>query len=122
MGAVIKTAYDAEAITPNIQNGSTYTFVLADKFNYVIMDTAATTTVTIPTNAAVPFPIGTVIVVLRKNATSCTISADTGVVLTGNGGSVSAGSCTIQTQFVSAALQKIGTNEWHVTGDISTVT
>ena len=120
-GSIIKTAYDAEGNTVSAEKVDDHTFVLADAASVVRINKGTAATATIPTNASVAFPIGTYIIVLRAGAGTLAVAGDTGVTLTGNGGSVSAGSCLIQTQYASATVIKIGTDEWHVQGDIDTV-
>lgn len=105
----------------NAQTGTTYTLVAADQSAAVSMSNAAANTLTIPANATVAFPTGTKIEVWRLGAGVTTIAGATGVTLQGNGGSVSAGSCDIQTQYGGATLTKIATNTWMVGGDIDAV-
>lgn len=71
----------------------------------------------IPTNASVPFAIGTTIPFLRLTSGSVTVDALPGVTLNG----VSSGSCTIRTQYQGALLKKVGTDAWVISGDVSTV-
>lgn len=105
----------------NAQTGTTYTLVLADQSKVISMSNAGANTLTIPANASVAFPVGTKIEVWRLGAGITTIAGATGVTLQGNGGSVSAGSCDIQTQYGGATLTKILTDTWMVGGDIDTV-
>jgi len=117
----IKPLYDAEGNTVNAQTGTTYTLALADLASIVTMNNAAANTLTIPSNAAVAFPIGTMLTVTQLGAGITTIAGDTGVTLTGNGGSVSAGSTAIQTQYNGVVLIKIATDQWLISGDIAVV-
>lgn len=96
-----------------------YTLVLDDAV--VRMTSGSANTLTVPTNAAVAFPTGSVIMVWSEGAGTTTIAGDTGVTLQGNGGSVSAGSCDIQTQYGAATLVKVATDTWNVAGDIDAV-
>ena len=53
---------------PNAQSGTTYTLALADAYKTVSFDNASAQTITIPTNAVIPFPIGTRIELQRRGA------------------------------------------------------
>lgn len=66
---------------PNSQTGASYTFAPADARRLNVFDRATAQTVTIPTNANVAFPIGTVLRCVRKGAGLVTIAPDTGVTL-----------------------------------------
>lgn len=105
----------------NAQTGTTYTLALADQDAVVTMSNASANTLTIPANATTAIPIGTKVEVWQLGAGVTTIEGATGVTLQGNGGSVSAGSCDIQTRYGGATLTKIDTNTWMVGGDIDTV-
>jgi len=69
-------------------------------------------TITIPTNASVPFAIGTAILVIASGAT--TISPAAGVTLT-QAGSGATGARTLATSG-QASLVKVGTNTWYISG------
>lgn len=105
----------------NAQTGTTYTAVAADQSAVITMNNASANTLTIPANATTAFPIGTKMEVWALGAGTTTIAGATGVTLQGNGGSVSAGSCDIQTRYGGASLTKIATNTWMVGGDIDAV-
>lgn len=106
-----------KAGTINAQTGTAYTLVLSDQGEPVTMDNGSANTLTIPTNAAVPFETGTVINVVQKGAGTTTIAGDTGVTVNG----VSAGSGDIQNQYQGVSLLKVATNTWIASGDIGTV-
>lgn len=117
--SAVQALYEQTGHTLNAQTGTTYTLALADRI--VTMNNASANTLTIPTNAAVAFPIGQKLEIWSLGAGTTTIAGDTGVTLSGNGGTASAGSCTIQTRYNGATLTKIATDSWLITGDISTV-
>ena len=59
--------------TLNDQTGTTYTPVLTDQYQVLVTrSNASASTMTIPTNASVAFPVGTVITVLNKGAGATT--------------------------------------------------
>ena len=97
------------------------TLALTDGSDVVLMSNSGANTVTIPTNATVAFATGTMITIVNTGTGTTTIAGDTGVTLQGNGASVSAGSCDIQTQYGAAALIKVATDTWIVSGDIDQV-
>lgn len=93
-----------EEIPQNTQTGTAYTLVLADRGKVVEMDNAAANTVTVPPNASVAFPIGTIIGVYRAGAGQTTIAAGTGVTVR-NAGAISA-------QYGEVSLRKRALDEW----------
>jgi len=103
--------------TLNDQTGTTYTPVLADQYQVLVTrSNASASTLTIPTNASVAFPVGTVITVLNKGAGVVTISGAGGVTVL-SAGAVAA-SPTLA-QYKSAALIQTSANNWYVVGSIA---
>jgi len=101
----------------NEQTGLTYTLSLSDRSKIVTVDNASANTVTIPTNAAIEFPVGTEIRVLQVGAGTTTIQGDTGVTLNG----VSSGSGAMTGQWDEVRLYKKASDEWYAVGGIGTV-
>lgn len=103
-----------------IINGKTtsYTAVLADADKLVTMTVATANVFSIPTNANVPFPIGTKINVAQFGAGTITISA----VTPGTTSVVSAGATVAapytRVQYSAATCIKTGTDSWFILGDI----
>ena len=87
-----------------------YTLVLADANKVVSMNKSGTGTVTIPTNASVAFPIGSVVNVYNQSADDVTIEGDAGVTLR-NGGDLA--------QYAEVSLRKRATDEWVLAGVVS---
>jgi len=118
-GDLVEASYIPARLTPqiNTQTGTTYTLVLADAGKIVEMNNAGANTLTIPTNASVAFPTGTIINITQYGAGATTIEGDTGVTLNG----VSAGSGAMDAQYAGVALYKRGTDEWIAQGGIGTV-
>ena len=82
------------------------------------MNKATAISFNIPTNASVPFAIGTVLTVLNIGAGTCTIKA----VTSGTTTVLSAGAVAAQptlAQYKSAACIKTGTDAWYVVGAIA---
>jgi hypothetical protein len=101
----------------NAQTGTSYTLVLADQGRIATMSNGSANVLTIPANAAVAFPVGTIINVLQIGAGVTTIEGDTGVAVNG----VSAGEGEINNRYQGVALTKIATDTWIASGDISEV-
>lgn len=91
-----------------------YTPVLADRNGYKRLDNASAIAVTIPTDASVPFPVGTVLTYEQAGTGAITVSGDTGVTVNARGSlTTSAG------QFAVLALTKVAADEWTLTGDVT---
>jgi uncharacterized protein (DUF2126 family) len=96
----------------NAQTGTTYTLALTDQGDLVTMNNASANTLTIPTNASVAFPTGTIVNVAQIGAGATTVEGDTGVTLNG----VSAGGAALNEQYSQVSLVKIGTDAWLIAG------
>lgn len=97
---------------PTTQTAS-YTLVAGNAFNSVEMNSASATTVTIPPNSSVAFPIGTIIHVVRLGAGTVTLVAGSGVTIR------TPSVLTIgPAQYGSVELKKRATNEWIVSGHL----
>jgi len=107
------------AFTVGTANTADYTAVSADQYQVLeIMNKATAIAFKIPTNAAVAFPIGTVITVLNIGVGICTISAVTsGTTTVLSAGAVAA--APTLAQYKSAACIKTGTDTWYVVGGIA---
>lgn len=93
---------------------TSYTLVLSDAGETIEMNSASATTLTVPPNSSVAFPLGTLIEVYRMGAGTVTLVAGSGVTLTVPVGSP----LTLRVQGSTAGLRKRATNEWVVSGDI----
>jgi hypothetical protein len=95
-----------------------YTPVLADQYQVLVpMNKATAVNFTIPTNASVAYPVGTVITVLNKGAGTCTIKA----VTSGTTTVLSSGAVAAQPtlgQYKTAACIKTATDTWYIVGAI----
>lgn len=105
------------AFTLNDQTGTSYTPVLTDQYQVLITrSNASASTLTIPTNASVAFPVGTVITVLNKGAGAVTISGAGGVTVLSAGATAAS---PVLNQYKSAALMQVAANTWYVVGAIA---
>jgi hypothetical protein len=97
--------------TRNVQSGTTYTLVLADRGKLVEFQNNGGTIVTIPSDSTTAFEIGDIIEILNGS---------TGLVaLVGAGGvtvDAEAGVTTIAAQWQRATLIKRAANSWVITG------
>ena len=107
----------AEIVTKNINTYSTTlnNLVLADANRIVKVDNSSANDLRIPTNASHAFPIGTEIIVIQYGTGQTTIAPTSGVTMHSNGGKNK-----ILAQYGVATLYKIDTNEWVLSGDITT--
>lgn len=92
---------------------SSYTLALVDAYTVVEINSASATTVTIPTNASVAFPVGTLIELYQYGTGQVTITGASGVTLRSPGGRLKTAE-----QYATATLRKRATNEWAVDGNI----
>jgi len=94
------------------QTGTTYTLVLTDAGKMVELNNASAITLTIPTNASVPFPIGTQIAIIQQGAGQVTVSSSATIRSKG-------GNLKLSDQYSGATLTKRGTDEWYLVGDLT---
>ena len=100
--------------TPIVQKTESYTLsALAERDNLIEMNNAYATTLTIPLNSAVAFPVGTSIDILQTGVGQVTIAGDAGVTVDATPG------LKLRTRWSSCTLFKRATNTWVVYGDLS---
>ena len=117
LAGAIDTSFAGVSI--NAQTGTTYTAVLADGLNKVVtMDNSSANTLSIPTDASVAFPVGTVLNVYCKGAGTTTITAVTPGTTTVTSAGAVPGSPTVATK-KAASCVKIAANSWIVVGGIA---
>ena len=104
-------------LTINAQTGTTYTLALTDagRDKLLTLENAAAITLTVPTNAAIPFPVGSVVDCAQLGAGLVTTIGDTGVTINGTtpGSKASAG------QWSAWRLVKLATDTWLASGDLA---
>jgi hypothetical protein len=124
-GATIKHVFVSEALNAfeaglnetiplNNQTGTTYTLVAGDAGDLVTLTNAAAITLTVPTNATVPFATGTQITITQSGAGKVTVAGAVGVTVNAADGYLS-----LRTQWSAGTLIKTGTNSWILIGDTS---
>jgi hypothetical protein len=97
---------------PNTQNGN-YTLVLADAGGLIRKQSGAGNTITIPANASVAFPDGTIITIDNDSGNAVSIAITTDVLeLAGTG---TTGTRTLSDNG-SCSIQKIASTKWRIAG------
>ena len=100
--------------TPIIQKTASYTLsALTERDDLIEMDSVSATTLTIPLNSAVAFPVGTSIDILQTNTGQVTIAGDAGVTVNATPG------LKLRTRWSSCTLFKRAINTWVVYGDLT---
>lgn len=94
--------------------GST-SLTLTDVGKIVELTASSATTVTVPTQAAVAFPVGVTIGVRQYGSGQVTVAGSSGVTIRSRGGALK-----LAGQYAEAMLTKRATNEWVLTGDVTT--
>lgn len=106
----------ARLVPANNQTGTTYTPVLADQGQIIRGNNAAAQTYTIPLNSAVAYPIGCSLAFRQVGAGAITLSPSGAVVLNNPTGYLA----KTARQHATIMIHKVATDEWDVTGDLST--
>lgn len=113
---LIKTLIKAERGLVLTSKITDYTFVLADANNSFLHPAAdtSTRTWTIPANASVAYPVGTVLTFINENAAGAITLAITSDTLR-LGGTTSTGSRTLAANGMATAI-KISSTVWYISG------
>jgi len=112
--ATTAQVHDTVTTVPeNAQAGTSYTLALSDAGRLVTLNNAAAITLTIPTNTAVAFPVGTRIDLVQYGAGQVTVGGAS-VTIRSSGSKLK-----LAGQYSGATLWKRGTNEWVLIGDIT---
>lgn len=110
----IQTKAGVPSQTTFVYKTASYTLdslTLAD--NIIEIDSTSATTVTIPLDSSVNYPVGTSIDILQTNTGQVTIAATGGVTLNGTPG------FKLRTRWSSATILKRAANSWIVYGDLT---
>lgn len=114
------TLNDADKVTPEqasasiVNKTASFTLSLADAGTWIYSSVTTAITITVPTNTAVPIPIGTEIEFCQFNTGSVTFAAASGVVLVSLDNKKK-----IAGRYGCAALKKTATNTWILAGALS---
>jgi hypothetical protein len=99
--------------TPIISKTDNYTLAaLSERDSLIEVNSTDPITITVPTNSAVAYPIGTTLDILGINTGLITIAGDTGVTVNATPG------LKLRTQWSSCTLLKRAENSWVVYGDL----
>lgn len=96
------------------QSGTSYTAVLGDANTYIQFTNGSPITFTIPLNSSVAFPVGTVIEIEQNGAGALTVAPVSGSVTINSRGA----DLVLAGQYAVAALKKVATDTWTLTGDL----
>jgi len=108
-----QTKVGVPSISSFISKTSSYTLdTLTLRDNIIEMDSTSATTVTIPTDATLNYPIGASIDVFQINTGEVTIAGEVGVTVNATPG------LKLRTRWSSCTLLKRGSNSWIVYGDL----
>jgi hypothetical protein len=110
------TAFESglnETIPLNTQTGTSYTLVAGDAGDLVTLTNSSPITLTVPTNASVPFATGSQITIIQSGSGNVTVAGAVGVTV-----SSADGDLKLRTQWSAATLIKTNTNNWVLIGDI----
>lgn len=111
--AWVSQAFTATAAYPqNIQSGN-YTLALTDAGKHIYSANTGAQTITIPTNASVAFPIGTLITIANMGTTKISLSIS-GVSIIPNGTTTALSSAQVPSGS-TVQLMKTSTNTWNAT-------
>lgn len=105
-------SYSRKYQTISETTGTTYTYVLADAGRHREFANASATTVTVPPNSSVAFPVGTQIDGHQGGAGQVTIAQGAGVTIR------TSETLKIRQQYCGFTLKKIATDEWVLFGDL----
>jgi len=100
-------------LTENGQVGETYTLVLTDANKVVTCTNANPVALTVPPNADVPFPLGTVIIIEQWGAGVVTVTEGAAVTVNSLNNNLA-----LQGQYATASLRKDAENIWILSGAI----
>ena len=95
----------------NDQTGTSYTLALSDKNKVVTLTNSSPIALTVPTDSAAPFEIGTTINLMQASSGQVTIAGASGVLVRSTPG------LKLRAQWSNASLYKWKTNEWILSGD-----
>jgi len=97
----------------NTQTGTSYTLALTDLRKLITLNNAAAVTLTLPTFASVGFTGGASVDIVQLGVGVVGVTGAAGVTVRSTPG------LFLRTQYSTASCIKIATNEWLVTGDLS---
>lgn len=103
------------AIATTSTSSTAYTMVLTDAGKEIETTAATAVTLTVPPNSSVAFPVGSFVEVTQMGAGQVTFTPGSGVTIRSRGSAFK-----IAAIYGVAYLRKRDTDEWVVTGDLTT--
>ena len=97
----------------NAQTSTTYTLTLTDSSKIITLNNASPISLTIPTNGTVAFATGATLTLAQIGAGQVTVGGTSGVTVNGTPG------LKLRTQYSSATLVQLSTDNWLLVGDLS---
>jgi hypothetical protein len=97
---------------PPVSKTTNYGLVLADRGKAILMN-GTSLTLTIPANAAIQFPVGTVIIIVNLNSTALSIAISVDTLTLAN--STTTGTRTLAQNGLATCV-KIGSTSWLISG------
>ena len=109
----VHSAVNALTVVRQSWRTTAYSLTLADSGEVVEVSSADNLVVTVPSNAAVQFPVGTVILISQYGTGQVTVAPAAGVTIR------TATSLTTRVRYSEMSLRKRATDEWVASGDLS---
>jgi len=100
-----------DKFTIDEQTGTAYTLTGANAGQFMKMNNAAATTLTVPPNSSVAFDIGVTVTVIQYGAGQVTLTQGAGVTIYSHGGALA-----LSGQYAQAVLTKCATDTWVAAG------
>ena len=110
--SLVATGQVTDYTAINTQTGN-YTLAATDAGKFITVNSAGSSTVTIPLNSSVGFSLGTKIVIARIGAGALAIAGAVGVTVNATPG------LNLRAQYSAATCIQIALNSWLVLGDLS---
>lgn len=109
----LTAAVDALEVVTESAKTESYTLVLTDNLKLVTVTTAEASTLTVPPNSSVAFPIGATIAVCQGGAGKVTITEGEGVTINSKDAALA-----LTGQWATCSLIKTATDTWLCTGSL----
>jgi len=100
-----------DKFTIDEETGTSYTLGIANAGQFMKMNNAAATTLTVPPNSSVAFDVGVTVTVIQYGAGQVTLTAGAGVTIYSYGGALA-----LSGQYAQAVLTKCATDTWVAAG------
>lgn len=100
-------------VSINTQTGASYTLSLTDQASLVTMTNASASSLMVPTNASVAFPVGSTVKIAQMGTGQVTIVGDSGVTVLGDPG------LKIAARYGAAELIKTAADTWLLVGRLA---